>query len=245
MGRGRRRPAAAGRPSPPPGRCRRPGTAHRGLRPRPGGHGAGPDLAPHGLQDRFPRAVLQQHAAAQKQNRAGDVLDIRNNVGRKDHGALRAEPGDQVAEPHPLLGVQAGGRLVEHKQRRVAEQRLRDAEPLAHPARKGPDFAVLPHRPGRLPRAAQGSGCGRPRGAAPERGEVEQEIERCELGVIAEILRQIAEPGAVALARHIEAGELDAARRWPQHAADHAQQRRLARPVRAEQPVDAGPGPAN
>ena len=186
---------------------------------------------------------MQQYAAAQQQNCAGDVLDIRNNVGGKDHGALRAEPGDQVAEPHPLLGVQAGGRLVEHKQRRVAEQRLRDAEPLAHPARKGPDFAVCRIGQADFLEQRKALAAGGRAGQPLERGEVEQEIERRELGVIAEILRQIAEPGAVALARHIEAGELDAARRWPQHAADHAQQRRLAGPVCAEQPVDAGPGP--
>ena len=69
----------------------------------------------------------------------GDVLGL---VGGQDHGAALADPGHQVAEPQPLLGVETRRRLVEDEQLGVAEQRLGDAHPAAHAAGQGADPAA-------------------------------------------------------------------------------------------------------
>jgi hypothetical protein len=49
-------------------------------------------------------------------------------------------PAMSLAEPHPLLGVQPGGRLVEQQQLRVGHDRLGDPDPAAHAARQGADL---------------------------------------------------------------------------------------------------------
>ena len=54
------------------------------------------------------------------------------------------ELGEQVAEAHALLGVEARGRLVDDDERRVVEQRLRDADALAHAAREAAERAGAP-----------------------------------------------------------------------------------------------------
>ena len=49
------------------------------------------------------------------------------------------ERAQQVADPADALGVEAVRRLVQDQRLRVAEQRRRDAEPLAHAERERPD----------------------------------------------------------------------------------------------------------
>lgn len=56
---------------------------------------------------------------------------------------IRGEAGDEVAEAHALLGVEARRRLVENEDVRVVEDRLRDAESLLHASRERADAAVL------------------------------------------------------------------------------------------------------
>ena len=51
---------------------------------------------------------------------------------------------EQVAEAHPLLGVEPHRRLVDDEQLGVAEQRLRDADALAHAAREARPAAGAP-----------------------------------------------------------------------------------------------------
>ena len=62
---------------------------------------------------------------------------------RDEHGAALA--GELAQEPaHPLdaLGVEAVRRLVEHEHARVAEQRVGEAEALAHAQREAADLAA-------------------------------------------------------------------------------------------------------
>jgi len=54
-------------------------------------------------------------------------------VGGQHHGPALGEPGEQGAEADALLGVEAGGRLVDDEQLRVVEQGLGDADAAAHP----------------------------------------------------------------------------------------------------------------
>ncbi len=52
------------------------------------------------------------------------------------------ELGEQVAEAHALLGVEPHGGLVDDEQLGVAEQRLGDADALAHAAREAAEAPV-------------------------------------------------------------------------------------------------------
>jgi len=52
----------------------------------------------------------------------------------EDDDPLTGQVREQVAEAHPLLGVQPHGRLVHDQQLRIVEQRLGNAHSLAHPA---------------------------------------------------------------------------------------------------------------
>jgi hypothetical protein len=108
-----------------------------------------------------------------------------------------AETGDQLTEAHPLLGIQAGGRLVQQRQLRVGHDRLGDPDPAAHPARQGAD---LP--PGQVLQLDRLQGGPDPPVAVGrvvqllEDGQVVDELEDAEPGVEAEVLGEVAEPAA-------------------------------------------------
>ena len=52
---------------------------------------------------------------------------------RQNDDDLLADLREEVEEALPLFGVEAGRRLVDNHQPGIAQQRLRDAESLAHP----------------------------------------------------------------------------------------------------------------
>ena len=53
---------------------------------------------------------------------------------REDHDGVLADLAEQVQEAHALGGIEAGGGLVDDDELRIAQQRDRDAEALAHSA---------------------------------------------------------------------------------------------------------------
>ena len=61
----------------------------------------------------------------------------------EDDDTLARQGHEEVAEAAARLDVEAGGRLVHHQQRRIAEQRAGDAD-------------ALPHAPGEVAHAAVG-----------------------------------------------------------------------------------------
>ena len=63
-------------------------------------------------------------------------LDIGNDVRGKKHDAFAGKLGEQIPKAHTFLGIKTGGRLVDDEEFRIIEQRLRDAESLAHAAGK-------------------------------------------------------------------------------------------------------------
>jgi hypothetical protein len=163
----------------------------------------------------------QRHLGA----RGTDVLD---QVGGHDHGRVLAKIADQRAERDPLLGVEAGRRLIQQQQVRVVHDRLRDAHPAQHAARQraqpglGPGAEVDPF---------DGRGhCRRHpvRGHLLEQREVLDELGHGERRVIAEVLRQVAEPAPDLRARGRLAGipveQSHPARRRRQHGGEHAEQ---------------------
>ena len=81
--------------------------------------------------------VGDQLAAADHDQVVGGERHLAHEVGGdEDRAALGREPLEEVAHPVDALRVEAVDRLVEHHRLRVAEERLRDAEALAHAERE-------------------------------------------------------------------------------------------------------------
>jgi hypothetical protein len=59
----------------------------------------------------------------------------------EDRATFGGKSLEQVAHPLDALGVESVDRLIEHHRVRIAQERLRDAEPLAHAEREAPDPA--------------------------------------------------------------------------------------------------------
>ncbi len=69
-----------------------------------------------------------------------ELLDLGQQVAREHHrDPLVGQPPDQQAHVPHAARIEAGGRLVEQQQLRIAQQRGGDSEPLAHAVRVAPD----------------------------------------------------------------------------------------------------------
>jgi hypothetical protein len=67
-------------------------------------------------------------------NRLGDLgQDV---AGEQDRAPLSGEPAQEVAQPADAFGVEPVRWLIEDEDPRVADQRAREAEPLAHSERE-------------------------------------------------------------------------------------------------------------
>ena len=102
-------------------------------------------------------------AVADHDELVGDRLDLAQQVRGQQHGpGAVGEVAQQLAHPEDALGVEAVGGLVEDQHARVAEQRVGDAEPLAHAERVVAD-ALLGGRVRRQPDALEHLGDARAR----------------------------------------------------------------------------------
>ena len=99
----------------------------------------GPDIAAC-QRDEILRRALQLDAPRRQHCHAwaqiGDILD---DMGRQDHHDILADFGQQIEEAVAFLRVETGGGFVDDDQFGIADQRLRDAEALPHPARETGD----------------------------------------------------------------------------------------------------------
>ena len=79
------------------------------------------------------RALADQPAGADDDHAVDGLLDLGQQVAGDQHGAalLVGQVPQEAAQPLDALGVQAVGRLVEHQDRGVAEQRGRPAPAAA------------------------------------------------------------------------------------------------------------------
>jgi hypothetical protein len=159
-----------------------------------------------------------------------------------NHDAL-ADVGEQVEEAVALFRIEARGRLVDDQQRRAADQRLGDAEALAHAAGEAGN-GFLAHAPqvdlaqqrldGLAPLAASGD--------ALKHRHVVEHVVGADARIDAEILRQIAEhlTQPLRLLDHVDGAKADGAagRGLQRRHATH--QRGLARAVGAEQAEHPG-----
>ncbi len=80
--------------------------------------------------------VGDDFAPADDDDMIDDVLELAHEVARDEDGpSLGCERAKKPAHPDDPFGIDPVERLVHHHDRRVAEHRGRDAEPLAHPER--------------------------------------------------------------------------------------------------------------
>jgi hypothetical protein len=169
----------------------------------------------------------------------GHLLGLLDVVrGQDDGDAAVAQVAHQLPHLAPQLDVDAGRRLVEEQDLRLVRQRLGDQHPALHAAGQRHDFAVLlvPQGQvlqhlfdvGRIRRLAEQTAAeadGGPHRLEHLGGEFlgHQPDPRARLAVLRD--------DVVAVGRH-------GARRRPHQAADDADQRRLAGPVRPQQRED-------
>ena len=86
------------------------------------------------------RALVDHAAGAHDRDAVAQLLDLAHQVRGEQHGdALVGEPPHERAHVAHAGRVEAGGRLVEQQQPRVAQQRPGDPEPLAHAVRVAAD----------------------------------------------------------------------------------------------------------
>ena len=53
-------------------------------------------------------------------------------MGGKDDDPFARKVGQQIAETDPFLGIESGRRLIHDEEPGIVEERLGDADPLAH-----------------------------------------------------------------------------------------------------------------
>ena len=161
------------------------------------------------------------------------------------HDRCPRDLGEHGPQRHPLLRVDAGGRLVQDQHLRRAEQRLGQRGPPALAAGHGPDpFRAEVGQPHQVEHAAHFRVPRGRLGPFLEQRDVVHEREGGEATREADLLRQVAElaADAGALGGHLRVqaqhAHLSVAGR--QRGGQQAQQRGLAGAVGAEQPGHAG-----
>ena len=93
----------------------------------------------------------------------GGILELAHQVAGDEHGpALGRQRAQEAAHPHDSLGIEAVERLVEHQDRRVAEHRGRESEPLAHAEREAAGLAPRHRLEARLLDHLVDAACGEP-----------------------------------------------------------------------------------
>ena len=161
-------------------------------------------------------------------------------MGGQQNDSVFRQAADYIAEFCALCRVKSACRLVKNEDFRVVYECLRNADALTHAAGIGLElFAGDLGKAGQLKKLAA-LFLRLIFGKSLERGEIHQKIPTGEVRIIAEVLRQIAEHIAVALAEadDIFAVEAYAAAARSEHRAYHAHERCFARAVRAEQSYD-------
>jgi hypothetical protein len=159
---------------------------------------------------------------------------------------LGDQADDQLPEGLARARIHAGGRLIQQEDPRAVDQRGRQSEFLFHPARELPGGAA-----GEFPQADEIQDFPAARQPAVSRkpahfGEEAEVLEDRQFLVQRESLRQIADLRARVfdLARHLESGDDDPARRGRERAAEQAHGGGFPGAVRADQCVDLAPADA-
>jgi hypothetical protein len=87
------------------------------------------------------RAACQPPARDERDAR-GRGFHVGDDVRGEDDDALAGQIREQVAEADALFGIEPGRGLVDDQELRIVEERLRDADALAHAAGKSAERAL-------------------------------------------------------------------------------------------------------
>src|SRR5215472_6007110 len=190
------------------------------------------------------RVRAEQLAAVDDDKLVADLLDLPLQV-RGDHdrdAELRPDPADQVEHRTAPGGVQADGRLVEQQQPGIPDEGLGQLDPLLHPGGVGADLPVplLVHAD--VAQRFGGPflrGGGRQPRHAPKVGD---ELGPGDVGRQAVVLGHVPgeRPDPLPAGGDVVAEHDRPAAGRREQAEQDLDQRRLAGPVRADQPGDAG-----
>ena len=187
------------------------------------------------------RSLSDQPPVGEDADAVGDALgDLENMRRQDDRGAFAHARGQHVLHLPRRARVEAGQRLVEHQETRLVHQRAGERDLLLHPTRKTlaalapvlPEAERLEQRLRAFRRAA--------RLDAPQPCDEFEIFERVELVIEQRLVRQPGDDplGRDRLAARVDPKNVDFAAVGGQEAGDHAQSRRFARPVGAEQGVE-------
>ncbi len=184
------------------------------------------------------RALEEQAAAVDDAEVGGDLLDLGEEMARHENGdaLLAGQPAQQRAEVLDACRVEAVGGLVEDEEPRLAEERQRQRQPLAHAERVGAHEAVGVG--GQLDEAQQNVDAGGGRGE-----QAAGDLEVFAAGEVAVERRALDERADAAERTAVARGErlaedLHRAAARPQQAQQQADRRRLAGAVGTEEAVD-------
>src|SRR5262245_3934486 len=182
--------------------------------------------------------------AAHQELAVVDVCHVRAplrlvHVVRRDEerGALLSEKEEEVPEEAARHGIDPCGRLVEKEYARAVDERAGDGEPLLQAAREAAGHLLLaPLEPGEAQELALSIFRLARRNAVRLAVEVDVLTHR-QVGVQAEFLRDVADRALhrLRLARDVVAAHEGPPGRRGEDAAQHANDRRLPRSVRAEE----------
>ncbi len=204
------------------------------------GGGHRPDLASRVLGQLSRAAPEKDLPACQDRHVAAGLADIFHDVGGEQHHPVGGQSHQQVAEADALLRVQPGGRLIHDQEARIVDKRLSDPHAPFHPAGEPLELTVSdlgqPHQVQHLGHPA--APLGRVSHPFQDR-HVVHELARGQVGVEAELLRQVAEHGfdgdPAGLGGDVIAANLHLPAGWIDDARQDAHQRRLARAVGPQQ----------
>src|SRR5215469_13414640 len=197
-----------------------------------------PDAGPRALQ-LAERPGRDRPALADDRHPVADVLGLRQQVGVEEHrGAAVAQLPDDRPDVVPADRVQGAGRLVEHHELGLAEQRHAQPQPLLHALGERADPVVTP--PGQADgpqRVVHRAGPARP-GQPPQTAVQDQHLACGQPALEAEQLRQVADPLAGLQVPGGRAQDHGLAAGRPDQAEQQLDRGGLARAVRAEEAED-------
>lgn len=144
----------------------------------------------------FGSAVSEKLAVGKDGDIGGDGFHVGDDVRRENDDALAGKFGEKISEANALLGIKAGGGFIDDEELRIVEERLRDADALAHASGVAAERAL--GGVGEIYEREQfgDAPAGGRRGDAFYSGEIVEEFDGAEIGIDAEVLRKIAEDGA-------------------------------------------------
>jgi hypothetical protein len=176
------------------------GVADEVLCAKSGKLGAGyndfPNFSSDLREEGFRSAVSEKLAVRENGDIRGNGFNVGDDVRRENDDALAGKFGKKIAKTDALFGIEAGGGFIDDEELGIVEERLRDADALAHAAGIAAERAL--GGVGEIYEREEfgDAPAGSRSGDAFYSGEIVEEFDGAEIGVDAEVLWKIAEDGA-------------------------------------------------